>query len=146
MSSSEIKAQGMIVKMMDGAENHVTLNTIEKLNFSESDMVVVYKSGSNTNYDLSNIRKLYFDASISVHEINALNNQALLVYPNPAGNSISVKGIPEKAGMISIYQMDGQTVMTEVVTSTEAIIDITRLPGGLYLLNALGRTTKFIKQ
>jgi len=146
ISLSEINAQSLIIKMNDGIENTVAMNTLQKLNFSESDLVVVFKSGSNDFYNLSNIRKLYFDASTMIGENYLLNKQLLQVFPNPACNSITVHGIPEDAGFISIYKMDGQLALTETVSSNTLTINIDQLHNGLYLLFASGRTSKFIKQ
>jgi hypothetical protein len=146
MMASEIKAQGLIIQMNDGDENTVPLNTVQKLNFSQTDLVVVFRSGSNDGYGLSEIRKLYFDATVSTGEDVPLDMQHLSVYPNPAGNFVMVKGIPDEARTVSVYQTDGQLVLTATVTSSALNIDIRQLQSGLYLVNAFGRTTKFIKR
>jgi hypothetical protein len=146
MIASEISAQGLIIQMNDGIENTVPLNTLQKLNFSQTDLLVVFKTGLNDAYGLSDIRKLYFDATVSTGEDMPLDIQHLSVYPNPAGDLITVKGIPDQAGTVSVYQTDGQLVLTETVTSGTVNIDISGLKCGLYLVNSLGRTTKFIKR
>ncbi len=146
MMASEIKAQGLIIQMNDGDENTVPLNTVQKLNFSQTDLVVVFRSGSNDGYGLSEIRKLYFDATVSTGDDFRLDQDRLSVYPNPAGNMITVKGVPGQADTVSVYQTDGQLVLTETVTSSAVNIDISQLQSGLYLVNAFGRTTKFIKR
>jgi hypothetical protein len=143
---SEINAQSLIIQMNDGIENTVTLSTVQKLNFSQTDLVVVFKAGSNDAYGLSDIRKLYFDANVSTGEDARIDAQRLSVYPNPAGNFITVKGIPDQAVTVSVYQTDGQLVLTETVTFSTLNIDVSRLQCGLYLVTALGRTTKFIKR
>ena len=146
MITSEINAQSMIIKMHDGIENTLVLNTIQKVNFSENDLVVVFKSGSNNAYDLSNVRKLEFNVTTSVDAKIQSDTRVLHAYPNPASTFITIEGIPIEAGFISIYKTDGQPALTEPVSSTTAIIDISSLQRGLYLLNALGHTIKFIKQ
>jgi len=143
---SEIQAQSLIVKMNDGFENMVTLNTLQNLHFSESDMVVVFKSGSNDVYGLSDIRKLYFDASTLLTDPLVQEKQTLKVSPNPASDFITVQGVPDGAGFLSVYQMDGQLALTAAVNSNTATLYLGQLQSGLYLLFASGLTTKFIKQ
>jgi len=146
IASLENQAQSLIVKMNDGVENTVTLNTLQNLHFSESDMVVVFKSGSNDVYGLSDIRKLYFDASTSMADPLVPEKQTLKVFPNPASDFITVHGVPDGAGSLSVYQMDGQLVMTETVSSNTVTLHIGQLQSGLYLLFTSGLTSKFIKQ
>jgi hypothetical protein len=146
MSTSELKAQKLIIRFIDGSDTNVSLNTVQKLAFSVSDLIMMYKSGSSGSYGLSTIRKLYFDSNISIDENSLLISKALNVFPNPAENSITVQGIPDEADRVNIYKIDGQRVLTEAVSLNKAIIDISRLQPGLYLVNALSRTTKFIKQ
>jgi hypothetical protein len=139
-------AQQMIIQMDDGTQNPITISTVQNMGFTSSDLVVLYRSGTFDQFLLSGIRKLFFDATISVEEKTMADDQQLTIYPNPASGSITVKGIPAEATSLSIWNPDGRMVMTAPVASAEAVLDISRLHGGLYLVKTLGRTAKFIKQ
>ncbi len=145
MSLSELRGQKLIISFNDGSESNVSLDTIQKLAFSLNDLMMTYQSGSTGSYGLSTIRKLYFDSNISIEENDLSTAGTLNVSPNPAENSIIVQGIPDKAEWVFIYKVDGQRVLTEGVSNNKAIIDISRLQPGLYLVNTLNYTAKFIK-
>lgn len=138
-------AQQMIIQMDDGTQNPITISTVQNMGFSSGDLVVLYRSGASDQFPLSGIRKLIFDATISVDEKIMGDDQHLTVYPNPSSVSVTVKGIPVEATSLSIWNPDGRMVMTVPVASNQTVVDISRLHGGLYLVKTLGRTSKFIK-
>jgi hypothetical protein len=146
MSTSEMTAQKLIIKMNNGVENNETLNTLQKLYFSDNQLIVDFKSGSDDIYYLSDIRKLYFDAEVSVDDNSMPEIPVLSVFPNPAGNFITVRDIPVDASSIFIYSIDGGLALTRTASSSLDKIDISRLPNGLYLVNVSGYTTKFVKK
>jgi hypothetical protein len=144
VAGSELYAQKLIIKQLDGAEYAETLSTVKKLYFSGNSLVVDFTSGPDDFYDLQEIRKLYFDAEVSTAENGLVNN--LKIYPNPAGNYITIMGLPADAGLLSVYKPDGSLVLATCVISEKETIDIRILPDGLYLLNIKGFTAKFIKK
>jgi hypothetical protein len=144
--TSGINAQRLVIRMNNGNENSEFLNTVQKLYFSDNELIVDFYSGSDDAYELSDIRKLYFDAAVSIDDITLQDINELTVYPNPAGNVITVLGIPAGAGSISVYRMDGRAVITRAVSSNHETINISTLQNGLYLLNAIGYTAKFVKK
>lgn len=141
----EIKAQSLIIQMKTGNEHIAALDTVQKLSFLSDDLIVSFNTGSSDGYALTEIRKLYFQTPVAIGE-NSLENSGLLIYPNPAGEYITVQGIPDNAGKILIYRTDGKVVCTEIVTSGNARINISQLNPGLYLIYISGRISKFIKQ
>lgn len=145
-SSTDSYAQRLIIKFNNGNENPEMLNSIQKLYFSGNNLMVDFYTGADDSYQLDDIRKLYFDSMVDVNDLNAGDNQGILLYPNPAGNHIFIKNIPDKVSFLSVYSMGGQLVMTRVVSSDEEIIDITHLNRGLYLVQMSGCTIKFIKK
>jgi hypothetical protein len=143
--SFESIAQKLLIRMNNGDENSEQLNAIQKLYFSGNDLIVDFKSGTEDQYALPDVRKLYFDPMVVIHE-NAGKDGELLVFPNPAGNMITVKGIPVKEGMFRMFLMDGRVILYGNITGDHMNIDISALPDGLYLLNIEGYTTKFVKK
>jgi hypothetical protein len=74
--------------------------------------------------------------------------QSLSVFPNPAGNVITVVyngGLHE----IEITNILGQTMYTETITTTlhQRSIDITAMPAGIYFVKVNGNEVrKFVKE
>jgi hypothetical protein len=143
---SQLSAQKLVIRLDNGNENIENLNSIQKLYFSGNGLVVDFISGTDDIYQISDVRKLYFDSSVSVDESPESPCQELTVYPNPAGDIILFKGMPDGGGKLSIYRMDGGLVLTKEISCQQELIDISGLPQGLYLLNLAGFTTKFIRQ
>ena len=79
--------------------------------------------------------------------ISEVNNLTLLnIFPNPANDrvTISAKTIITS---VSIANLLGQTVYSDQCNSTEAQIDVSRLPSGLYFVKINGvEVRKFLKE
>lgn len=58
-------------------------------------------------------------------------NEAVTVYPNPATDKISVKGLQEQASL-NLYDAQGHKVRT--ATHGDNTLDVASLPAGVYLL------------
>jgi hypothetical protein len=145
LASFGLSAQKLVIRMDDGTEYDEPLSALQKLTFSQDELIVNFISGPGDAYPLSDIRKLYFNLAVSTDENTFAPGHGPVVFPNPAGNFITVRGIPADAGFISIYRMDGAPVLVKTVSADCESLDVTGLPSGLYLLKASGYTTKFIK-
>jgi hypothetical protein len=143
--SSAGYAQKLIIKMKTGNENQEQLASIQKLYFSNNELIVDFKTGADDPYALADVRKVYFDASVSVSENPAQENK-LTIYPNPANTLICIDGIPAEKGMLRVFRMDGTLVVNRQITSGHETIDVSTLPDGLYLINASGLNSKFVKK
>jgi hypothetical protein len=58
------------------------------------------------------------------------------VYPSPASSVITVKG--EELKTIEVYNLQGQLLIQQCVSSAESHIEITALADGFYLLKMEG--------
>ena len=56
----------------------------------------------------------------------------LMVYPNPASGTLTVKGIPMK--QIEVYNLFGQKVLNETCHGEETTLDVSSLAAGVYVL------------
>lgn len=86
------------------------------------------------------------NGNVSYSNIVSVNlqkeNKNLVLYPNPAVNSIAVK--TEKS--VRIYDMSGRMIITVQPVNGKAVIDISGLSKGVYIVRSNGITAKFIKQ
>ena len=138
-------AQKLIIRMNNGNETEEQLNSLQKLYFSNGQLIVDFKAGTDDSYSISEIRKLYFDPLVSVDETE-VKEASLKVYPNPACDRILVHGIPQGDGVIRIFSIDGRLQMEIPVAGNDESIDISGFRSGLYLITATGLTSKFIKK
>ncbi len=146
MTAVNLSAQSLTVKLKNGSESTDVLNTVRKLTFSDGNLLVWLTAGATDSYVLSTVQKVYFDTSISIDETPPSISQSLHVFPNPAGNKLTIESIPLSAQLIKVFRTNGQLVVSEFVTSTTQTLDISMLNAGLYLININGRNAKFIKQ
>ena len=79
--------------------------------------------------------------------IESVKNHFVL-YPNPAANVLNVKGDFDNNESVTIFNMLGQTVMKQAVTSNEQSINISGLAKGIYnvYFNNAKVAYKFVKE
>ena len=72
---------------------------------------------------------------------NALNLEAVasninfIVYPNPAENQITFQLENKQKGIIYLYDVLGQNILTKEISSSNNSIDIQNLSNGIYYYN-----------
>jgi hypothetical protein len=63
-----------------------------------------------------------------------LNNK-LVIYPNPVTEKMTVTGLDQNEyNRISVYNMQGEQLLQQIIIGTSARIDVNSLPEGMYLL------------
>jgi hypothetical protein len=142
---SEVNAQHLTIRLHDGTESTDLLSTIQKLSFSDGNLILDYRSGSNQTFGLATIQKLYFDTQTSIAEYSSDRSSSLSVFPNPVEDFITVQNLPGIATPVFIYSSDGRLLLREEISSGKGTFDISNFHSGLYLLVANGQTVKFIK-
>lgn len=73
----------------------------------------------------------------------AIESNSLSVYPNPAGNTLHIKGNGSNVSA-RIHDLTGKTVLSRVLSESE--IDVSELSRGVYFLKINNQTVKFIKE
>jgi hypothetical protein len=142
---SEVNAQNLTIRLNDGTESSDLLSTIQKLSFSDGNLVLAYKSGSSEIYGLSTVQKLYFDNQTFIAEYTSNGVSRITVYPNPVDNVITLQNIPEGNTQVLIYSIDGELLVKTQISSDKESIDVANLQSGFYLLIANDQAVKFMK-
>lgn len=140
-----LSAQGLIIRMQDGTENQMTINSVRKLGFSNDELVVTPKTGQPESYNINDIRKLYFGVIASVTSDVSAASAQLAITPNPADNVITLVNLPSGTSVIYIFSFDGRLVQQVKMSSPEPKIDISALKSGIYFISGNGQTAKFVK-
>jgi hypothetical protein len=148
MGISMVKAQSLAIKMKDGTEQTIGLNSLEKVTFSTSNLQINLTTGKTESYNLSKIRKINFESiPTGVEDINVNgSSQKLSFYPNPVESLIYFRNISTDNSLIKIYRMDGAKVLQSRVSSDNNSLDVSGLDKGFYILTVNNQVSKFIKQ
>ena len=103
--------------------------------------VVDFIRQSADNYNAPTNQKGYGIPDFQLALTNALNletveaNQNFVVYPNPAENQITFQLENKQKGIIYLYDVLGQNILTKEISSSNNTIDIQNLPKGVYYYN-----------
>ena len=103
--------------------------------------VVDFIRQSADNYNAPTNQKGYGIPDFQLALTNALNletveaNQNFVVYPNPAENQITFQLENKQKGIIYLYDVLGQNILTKEISSSNNSIDIQNLSNGIYYYN-----------
>jgi len=109
---------------------------------------------------IKNTGYIYFDANPAVVTNTTLNTimiptyvnetpavNPVKVYPNPAADNITVENL--ESGTLSILNMNGLVMLERTIANNKTVIDISKLPAGVYILKTIDNnnttTKKFTK-
>ena len=121
---------------------------------------VALNNGLPVGTQIKNTGYIYFDANPAVVTNTTLNtihtrsgvnqittNTGVIVYPNPATDQLFAENL--NGGEISVLNISGAELIRQNVSGSKATIDISQLPGGVYILRVLSNndaaTVKFTK-
>jgi uncharacterized repeat protein (TIGR01451 family) len=108
---------------------------------------VALNTGLSEGTQIKNTGYIYFDTNPAVVTNTTLNTiqtptqtnqitarKQVMVFPNPAHDFVTIENLG--AGTISVCDLNGQTLMTTPCTGDKAVIDVSTLPAGVYMLRA----------
>jgi len=81
-----------------------------------------------------------------------ISKSHFFIYPNPASTQITISTptTPPKNTFMTIYNLNGQALLSRQITEEQTVIDVGTLPQGIYFLKVADDRTvqvgKFIKQ
>lgn len=142
---NNLKSQSLVIRMTDGTEHAALLSTVQNLTFTVNEMLLNFRNGVTDNYSLPSVRKLTFDTGTSTHGSLTENSGKLTLFPNPAGNSLTLLNAPAAPGTAYIFSTDGRLVMQSIVNAENATLDLGTLKSGLYVLILNGQSARFIR-
>jgi len=80
-----------------------------------------------------------------VNEVPSGQSHTLVLYPNPADDYLYVEGLNEKAVPFSVISMRGDLLKQGLLSSDNALVDISDLPAGMYLIRTTTLNHSFNK-
>ena len=103
---------------------------------------------SGSCIDTSDVAVLTVNNNVGINEVSQSN--LFSVYPNPAQHIINIKADAKLLGSVySIYDNTGKILLTGKINSTNTIIELDNLSGGIYLFSVgenMKQTFKVIKE
>ena len=149
IAASATDVEGITVEYLDaGTPAYKQARaTVSRISFAEGNVTIVPKDGTpQTVGAISEVARITFGLidpdEQTVTAVTAEESKLkVTAYPNPVADHLHVSGLPEGA-LVRVYAADGHLVLT----STQADIDFTAQPRGVYLLVVEDVIVKIVKQ
>ena len=133
------------VQKTDNSSKKIDLNSLNKITFTTTDLVLNYFTNESENIAKKDIQKMFFTKTTGLSSLVS-DNKLLEVYPNPAIDFIRLKNIQDGNYLVNIYSITGSKIKSQMITSNETEINISNLSKGLYILKVNNQVSKFTKQ
>lgn len=147
-----IQAQTMYVRPLVGSQTSFPVANIQRLTFDNGNLIVTNETGPNGTFALADNRYINFtDLTLGTSNPVAIENK-FYVYPNPSNQWLNIANAnsTQTLSLIEIISIDGKLLMQHKPTTSDAQIDISSLPQGMYLCrissDSKQQTLKFLKQ
>ena len=145
-------AQTMYVRPKIGTPSAYAVANIQKLTFSNGNLLVSNTAGANGTFALAGLQYLNFTDTTLGTTSDALANHRFYVYPNPASTvlNINTQDPSQIISHLEIISLEGRLLLEQNPLSTNtAKVVIASLPKGLYFCritsNNQTQTIKFLK-
>ena len=130
----------MVVQKTDGSEFYYSHEDNPSISFHDGSFTVSSSdNSSDATYSFADVAKIYFKPAASSDAIS--ENDAVLLYPNPATSSLHIAGAGNEK--VEIYSMDGKLVYNGINNGKD--INVSSLEKGIYAVRINGKTLKFSK-
>lgn len=131
---------------LDQTTETFSINENGKLSFSETHLIVDDGKENPISVPIADIRKMNVatENNVSTVENVIIEQSDVILYPNPAGNSICVRSSASEKLSLCIYSITGQMLLQGNFQSEEQI-DISHFSPGLYIVKTNTKTIKFNK-
>ena len=140
LGSSTAKSQTLVIWQKDGTTMDVELYTQPQVQFA-NDKVYITSSVINLEYDANNILRFTYkgkDTAISSPKTEADYTQE--------GDRLVFHGVLS-TNKIALYKVNGIRVPANFIyNGNDAILSLSSIPSGIYVLCVNGKTSKFTKK
>lgn len=146
ISTLSLAAQQQWLEILktDNSTKNVELTQLNKLTFSNTDLILNYFLGGEEAIPRQEIRKIAFGNATGVQ--NVLQRNSFRVYPNPAAEFIRLTNIPDAQYTVTIFSITGNQITTLQNFTIQQSIDISNIQKGMYIIRANNFVTKFTKE
>lgn len=141
--SVQAQTKTIHISKWTGETTSIGIGLIDKITFSENDLVMKYKNGTSENLGMLTIRKCTFGNTSSVS--NWLEKKETMSFYIDATNILVLKNLPEGTHSIRIYSVAGLLVQSGDVCSDAPSVDLQHLEKGIYIVKVNNKLLKFVR-
>ncbi len=146
MTAHLATGQSMTIASKNGNSASMDLSSIESIVFDNNNLVFNTADCGDNYFNLIVNEKLFFtDVATAIENVDA-SLSSIIIYPNPANNSLTITKASNDVSEGYIYNIMGETMMNLNLGNQNSTLDISSLPSGLYFLLMDNQSTKFIKR
>lgn len=139
------KQPAVVVECLSGNDLVYSLSQVGKLTFANDSVYLVAPDGVVLGREArSQTRKIAFTET-EPSATEDVQIAGIRVYPNPAADYLVVCGL-EEATTVRIYSTDGKLLSATTAEQGNALLPVSHLAAGQYLLQVKTQVVKFIKQ
>ncbi len=139
--SMQMMAVNLVVEHRSGADLLKDVAVIGKWVYEGDNLQLLDKAGNVLATEaLTNIKKITFSTSGSITDIENVDSNSILVYPNPTQDVLMIQGIEAQA--LRVYDLQGRLLVQENGTQ----VSVSNLAEGTYLLQIGTQVVRFIKK
>ena len=139
--SIQMMALNLVVEHRTGADLLKDIALIGKWVYEGDNLLLLDKAGDVLATEaLANIKKITFSTSGPVTNVENVDSNSILVYPNPTQDVLMIQGIDAQA--LRVYDLQGRLLVQEEGTQ----VDVNHLAEGTYLLQIGTQGVRFIKK
>ena len=139
--SIQMMALNLVVEHRSGADLLKDIAVIGKWVYEGDNLLLLDKAGDVLATEaLANIKKITFSTSGPVTDVENVDSNSILVYPNPTQDLLMIQGIDAQA--LRVYDLQGRLLVQEEGTQ----VDVNHLAEGTYLLQIGTQVVRFIKK
>lgn len=139
--SMQMMALNLVVEHRSGADLLQDIAIIGKLVYVGDELQLLDNEGDILATEpLDKIKKITFFVHGPVTNIENMDTNSILIYPNPTRDVLMIEGVDSQT--IRVYDLQGRLIKTE--NSTQ--VDVSNLAEGTYLLQIGTQVVRFIKK
>ena len=121
-------------------ERSISLDDVQRLTFSNDNLLLKTTNGNETPYALASVEKITFEKILSgIPDING--NIEITLYPNPAVNDVTISS-PADIILWTLFDINGKTLQ-QAATSN---VQMSHLPAGIYFIKILTEQGTVVKK
>lgn len=144
--TSDHEEPSVIIKRLTGTDLNYALAQVGKITFANDSIYLVAHNGQLLGKEAQGkTHKILFDDSSIETTTPEISGIDIRVYPNPTSDKLVVSGV-ESGTVIRIYANDGKLLDATTADSQTAILPVSHLAQGSYLLQINTTIVKFIKK
>jgi hypothetical protein len=133
------------VNKTDGSAKSFALDNLQKITFTDNDIVVTPLDAAAQTFTFAAVQKLTFENSPTAINTPSATSQTSLIYFNSQSKEIVIES--EKAiGNVAIYDLTGRVVNIPFFKKMEYLttINVSHLPAGVYIVKTADSVKKLI--